>query len=115
MLGGGMRQAGILAAAGIYALEHNIQRLAEDHDHAKRLAEVLAETAWADVDPEAVETNIVYFETPTAEAAEVSRKLREAGILANPTAANRIRMVTHMDVSPQDITEICRILQHLDV
>jgi threonine aldolase len=115
MLGGGMRQAGILAAAGIYSLEHNIDRLAEDHEHAKKLATALAETKWAVVDPAGVETNIVYFETPTEDAGQVSRKLREAGILANPTGRNRIRMVTHLDVSPQDMTEICRILERLDV
>ena len=64
MLGGGMRQAGIIAAAGVYALQNNVERLAEDHENAKAIAKALAETDWAAIDPEDVVTNILYFRTP---------------------------------------------------
>lgn len=115
MLGGGMRQAGILAAAGIYALENNVERLTDDHANARRLAETLSELAWAEIDPREVETNILYFDTPGNDAARISRLLKENGILANPSASDRIRMVANLEVSAEDTGEICRILQRLDV
>lgn len=102
MFGGGMRQTGILAAAGIYALEHNIERLGEDHEHAQLLSRTLAGLPWAEVDPLSVETNIIFFDTVGIEAAEITSRLESRGILCFATGRNSIRMVTHLDVSRDD-------------
>ncbi len=101
LLGGGMRQAGILAAAGLYALEHHIDRLADDHAGARRLAEGL-EALGLRVDP-APETNIVMFETndPTA----FSSALRERDVWIDPMGPGRLRAVTHLDVTSDDIDD----------
>jgi threonine aldolase len=99
-LGGGMRQAGILAAAGLIALKDQVGRLAEDHANARRLAERLGALAAVRIDPAGVATNIVIFEM-TGEgsvAAEVVRRWREAGVLALAIDDRRIRAVTHYDV-----------------
>jgi threonine aldolase len=98
--GGGMRQAGILAAAGLFALEHNVKRLADDHANARRLAQGLAELPGVAV-PAPPETNIVVFEH--ARAGAFSAALRERGVLANPIAPDALRAVTHLDVSADDV------------
>jgi threonine aldolase len=105
-LGGGMRQAGIRAAAGLYALEHHVERLAEDHEHARILAQGLAEIPCLSVTPP--ETNIVMVEIlrgPTA--AELAERLKRRGVLVAPagagTEARKLRLVTHLDVSREDI------------
>lgn len=97
-LGGGMRQAGIIAAAALYALEHNIDRLAEDHLAAKRLAEGLAEIPGVSLDPGRVQTNMVFAELPGT-AAEACARLREVSVLASPEGSTprRVRLVTHLD------------------
>jgi threonine aldolase len=103
MLGGGMRQAGILAAAGLYALDHNIERLAEDHDNAKRLARGLANVPGIHVETTDPPTNMVYFTTDVP-AADIVSELRERhGVLCNAAAPRRIRMVTHLDVHSDDV------------
>ncbi len=101
-LGGGMRQAGVLAAAGLYALEHHVQRLAEDHENACVLARGLSELPGLSVWPQ--ETNIVVLEiSGPVGAPELCRRLAGQGVLASPAAAgthpSRIRFVTHLDVS----------------
>ncbi|MDI3316117.1 MAG: low-specificity L-threonine aldolase [Bacillota bacterium] len=96
-LGGGMRQAGILAAAGIYALRHHVERLAEDHANARWLAEQLADVPGLRVDPAAVETNMVLVGVP-GPAVAFSQALREQGVLANPSRPDALRLVTHLDV-----------------
>jgi threonine aldolase len=101
MLGGGMRQAGILAAAGLYALEHHVERLADDHARARRLADGLAALGFR-VDP-APETNMVMFEVRDTQA--FLRATRERGVLVNPVAQGRFRAVTHLDVSDVDVEE----------
>jgi len=104
--GGGMRQVGILAAAAIYALDHHIERLAEDHDNARRLAEAVTNTTGLDlVFP--VETNIVIFRVDNrlGSPASVLEKLKENGVLASFSGMSRVRMVTHLDISSDD-TEI---------
>jgi threonine aldolase len=101
LLGGGMRQAGVLAAAGLYALEHNITRLAEDHANARRLAAGLLELGLR-VDPPP-ETNMVMFEVEDASA--FGRGIRERDLLINPIAAGRYRAVTHLDISAADIED----------
>jgi threonine aldolase len=111
MLGGGMRQAGIIAAAGVYALTHNVDRLAEDHENAKTIAQALCGTGWARLDPSDVVTNIIYFETPGKDAQAVVDALKTQGILSGASAAHQVRFVTHLDVSREDTREIVRIIE----
>jgi threonine aldolase len=101
LLGGGMRQAGILAAAGLHALDHHVERLADDHAHATRLAAGLRALG-VRVDPEP-ETNMVMFEVE--EAAAFARGLAARSLRINPLAPGRFRAVTHLDVSDEDIEE----------
>ena len=98
MLGGTMRQVGILAAAGLYALEHNVERLAEDHANAERLAKGLAHLGLK-VDP--VQTNMVFAAVPTESVAALKRHLEENGIKV--LAGARLRLVTHLDVDRASI------------
>lgn len=99
-LGGGMRQAGILAAAGLIALEKHTQRLHEDHANARFLAEGLAQVPGIKIDPAKVPTNILIFDISGTEmtSAEFSRKLAERNVRANGVNAETMRFVTHMDV-----------------
>jgi threonine aldolase len=96
MMGGALRQAGIVAAAGLYALEHNVERLAEDHENARVLAEGLAELPGARIDASKVETNIVIFEVD--DPAGVVAGLLAEGVEVTQMGPGRIRAVTHMDV-----------------
>jgi threonine aldolase len=97
MLGGGMRQAGVIAAAGIYALRHNVARLAEDHANAQRLAQALLGLPGVTVDPAATETNIVMVGVP-GDAFALVERLGERGVLSWAPDVRRIRFVTHLDV-----------------
>jgi threonine aldolase len=115
MLGGGMRQAGILAAAGLYALEHNVDRLREDHINARRLAESLGSVAWAQVDPESVETNILFVNIPGGNAKSIVSSLGKKGVLCSNDGDYRIRFVTSLEVSSHDIREVCEIIEALKV
>jgi threonine aldolase len=103
MLGGGMRQAGIIAAAGIIALEEGMERLAEDHANARRLAEGLAELGLP-VDPATVQTNMVFLHLPQEECAELTLCLRVRNILVSGRGC--LRLVTHRDVSAEDIETV---------
>jgi threonine aldolase len=98
MLGGGMRQAGVLCAAALHALAHHRARLADDHARARRLAEGLALIPGIKAWPERVETNIVIFEVAALPAAELSARLAAAGVRIAPIAPARLRAVTHLDV-----------------
>jgi threonine aldolase len=99
-LGGGMRQAGVLAAAGLIALNHGPKRLHEDHANARRLAEALAKIEGVHIDPNAVETNIVIFRLTNGMAgADVTTRLKTRGILASAVGPDAIRLVTHLDVN----------------
>jgi threonine aldolase len=98
MWGGGMRQAGILAAAGLHALEHHRARLRDDHANARALAERLAGARNVRVDPAGVQTNIVIIDLERGSAAAVVERARASGVLVGPNAARRIRAVTHLDV-----------------
>ncbi len=111
MYGGSMRQAGILAAAGLYALEHNIERLQDDHRHAKVLAMALRKIPSVSIDVAGVETNIVVFDVTdqTRPAADIVAALKQAGVLINSVGGTTFRAVTHLDVSGQDIENACRI------
>ena len=107
MWGGSFRQAGVVAAAGLYALEHNVERLAEDHENARLLAEGLAQIPGLTIDPAAVETNIVIFEVDDAagliEAVAGEVELSRAG-------ANRVRAVTHMDVDRRGVQRALEVI-----
>ena len=96
MMGGALRQAGIVAAAGLYALDHNVERLAEDHANARLLAEGLAELPGASLDVAKVETNIVIFDVD--DAVRRWQELAEAGVEVTPVGPTRLRAVTHLDV-----------------
>ena len=96
MWGGALRQAGIVAAGCLYALDHHVERLAEDHLNARFLADGLAELPGVEIDPGLVETNIVIFDV--ADAYGLAGRLYEQGVEVSPLDARRVRMVTHLDV-----------------
>lgn len=110
--GGGMRQSGIIAAGALYALEHHRARLVEDHANARRLAEGLADCPGIEVDITTVETNIVFIKVTAMPASELSARLKSAGVLAN-ASGNQIRVVTHLDVSRDQVDEAVRILRQV--
>jgi threonine aldolase len=101
MMGGAMRQSGVLAAAGIYALDNNVARLADDHQRARRLAEGLAEIPGIEIDPARVESNIVIFEVPDAEG--FCNALAAKDVRMGTLDARRVRAVTHLDVDDEGI------------
>ena len=107
MLGGGMRQAGVLAAAALHALDHHVERLAEDHAHARALAEGLQGLAGVSV--QAPQTNIVFVDLAPERSAGVVDRLRAAGVLC--TGLYRLRFVTHLDVSAADIQRAVYVLR----
>jgi threonine aldolase len=100
MMGGGMRQSGVLAAAALYALDHNVARLREDHENARWLAERLAEVPGLLVDPAAVESNILMIDLGPGlpRAAVLEKRLEEKGVLCFAFGPRRLRLVTHLDV-----------------
>ena len=111
-LGGGMRQAGVLAAAGLIALEEMPKRLHEDHANARLLAEAVALCAGATIDPASVETNIVIFELPNGgDAAAVVRGLKEDGVLASAIGPHAVRLVTHFDVDRVSCERAAEVLR----
>ena len=114
MLGGGMRQAGILAAAGIHALQHHQDRLVEDHDNARRLARGLARLPGIRLDPDQVVTNIVIFDVAETGlgAREIVERLARAGVLVIAFGPATVRAVTHLDVSATDIDRALEIMAH---
>lgn len=108
-----MRQAGILAAAGLYALQHHRDRLADDHAAAALLGDVVSQHAQLSLLGDRVETNMVIFEVAPelATAAEVVVYLREAGVLCMAISRQAIRMVTHLGVSDSQIREVAELLR----
>jgi len=104
-VGGGMRQSGILAAAALYALHHHVERLTEDHANAKRLARGLATMPGIIVDPDAVDTNMVFLRFEGIEGPPFQAALAERGVLASRPVSDALRMVTHLDVSADEIEE----------
>jgi threonine aldolase len=112
MLGGSMRQSGVIAAAALYALEHNWDRLAEDHANARHLAEGIAGIKGLEVDVPRMETNLVFFEVrkPGWSAARLVDACRERGVGLGANTATRIRAVTHLDVNRQDIDGALKVI-----
>lgn len=115
MFGGAMRQAGIIAAGGIYALEHNIDRLGQDHENARRLADAIAEIPGFSIDPSIVETNIVLFDVDPSRgtAEDVVAKMDAVGVRMLAVAPRTIRALTHLDVSSGQTDEAIVRIRHL--
>jgi threonine aldolase len=115
LFGGAMRQAGIIAAAGVYALQHHVERLADDHAHAKMLAQALAELPRVRLDPADVETNIVIFDVRAAArpAAQIAEQLEKEGVRISVMGRTKLRAVTHLDVSRHDIERAIEILRRV--
>ena len=106
-IGGAMRQAGIVAAAGVYALENNVERLAEDHANARLFADRLADVPGIAVEPEAVETNIVFFDVGGTglTADQVAERLADHGVRIGPMGEDLMRAVTHLDVTTEQVAK----------
>ncbi len=106
-MGGAMRQAGIIAAAGVYALEHHVERLAEDNANARRFADLIAGAAGVSLDPETVETNIVFFDVAGSglTAAEIAERLAGHGVRIGAMGGTQLRAVTHLDVNREQVEE----------
>ncbi len=113
LLGGGMRQVGVLAAAGLIALETMPQRLYEDHLKAQILAGAMAEIPIFSLDPSEVETNILVVDLKGRTSAELAGRLRDKGVLASPTGPHQMRFVTHRDVSMDQVEEVRNLLAAL--
>jgi len=114
VFGGGMRQAGFMAAAGIYALDHHVDRLAEDHAHARRIASALEKKEFVrSIMP--VETNIIIFEVKGEGCArQLALQLKEKDILAIAISPNQVRFVTHLDISPNMVDRIVAVIEQLN-
>jgi threonine aldolase len=114
MFGGSMRQVGILAAAGIYALEHNVERLAEDHQHAKLLAERISGARGLRLNPQEVETNIMFLHLDPTEARldapGLMQAMRARGVLAQAANQYSMRLVTHLDVNRAQVEEAAQVI-----
>ena len=113
--GGGMRQVGILAAAGHYALDHNLARLADDHARAKKIAQACHAAGPSTTDPNHVDTNIVALNltNTTLTAAALNDQLKAQGIAASALGPKFLRLVTHLDITDADIEKVCQVLPEL--
>jgi threonine aldolase len=109
--GGAMRQAGIIAAGALYALDHHRERLSEDHAHAQFLAQGLSELEEIGIHPSTVETNIVIFKTLTCTAADFTKALAQKGVAVLATGPNSIRAVTHLMISEADIVHTIKAIK----
>ena len=114
VLGGGMRQGGFLAAAGIYALKNNIKRLVQDHDHAKQIAEAIAKSKIAKaVLP--IETNIIIFESVNSNTAPaIVEKLNQERILCYAVTPNRVRFVVHLDITREMVDKTIQVINSME-
>jgi threonine aldolase len=112
-MGGGWRQAGVLAAAGLYAVDHHVDRLADDHENARVLAEILADSGA--VDPADVETNVVMLDLSglPVDTGGVVRRSREEGVLVSAVGPRLVRLITHLDVTADDCRKAGEMLSRL--
>ncbi|MBN2571645.1 MAG: aminotransferase class I/II-fold pyridoxal phosphate-dependent enzyme [Ignavibacteriales bacterium] len=108
--GGGMRQTGIIAAAGLYALQNNFSRLKEDHEKAKILAKYLSDSKYFKIDLSKVQTNIIMFKPISAKLKDVIAKLAENGLLISTGKLGMLRIVTHLDISFEDVQKAIEII-----
>ena len=115
VLGGGMRQSGIIAAGALYALEHKIARLADDHAAAQCLAEAIQQSPGLSLEPENVDTNIVIFRvhSDSTDAASFCQQLHDRGVWVFPFSQYHVRAVTHMDVTTEDCQQAGQIIRQL--
>ena len=111
--GGGMRQSGILASAGLYALKNNIERLADDHNKAKRLAGVINENKNLEINIESVQTNILIFKPLKISVDEALKRCKEKGLLLSVGKIDSLRAITHMDVSEEQINTAIKIIREV--
>ena len=113
LFGGGMRQAGVAAAAALYAVENHIERLAEDHRNARVLAQAVADTPGLRLDPPEVDTNLVWFEVDPelGSAKEVAAVLKQRGVRVHPAGPHTLRACTHLDVSAAQAERAALILR----
>ena len=110
MLGGAMRQSGLLAAAALYALDNHVERIVDDHTRAKRLADALYPIPGVGIDPGDVETNILYFSVPEGRARALQDMLDERGVRLLATGQSQMRAVTHLDVTDDGIDHAIKVL-----
>ena len=110
-----MRQAGIIAAGALYALEHHVARLADDHANAQRLAAALRELPGLTLTPDTVDTNIIVFrlDPQLGTSTEFAARLKEHGVLMLPFGPNLVRAVTHLDVAAPDIDRAVQALRRM--
>lgn len=115
LFGGGMRQAGYLAAACLYALDHHLERLAEDHARARLLAQAIAEVPGLTLTPPEIETNLIWFEAgpPWTSARQLADQLRQRGVLVAVLGPRLLRAVTHLDVSAKDCSYAAEVFRQL--
>jgi threonine aldolase len=113
LFGGALRQAGIVAAAAVFAMEHNVERLAVDHDNAKTLAREIAKIDGLSIQIDDVETNLVFFEVDPklGNAAQLSAALLDRGVKIGASGAQRLRACTHLDVSREDMLKVADVLR----
>jgi threonine aldolase len=112
-LGGAMRQAGVLAATGLIALDTMVDRLADDHSNARTLAEGLAELPGVRCDLSRVQTNLVYFDLDRMTGAAFEDECRKRGLLGGATGSHRVRFVTHYGITAEDIQSTLRICEEV--
>jgi threonine aldolase len=112
-LGGAMRQTGVLAAAGVVALETMVDRLVDDHGNARTLAEGLAELPGVTCDLSRVQTNIVYFDVTGMTGLQFEEECRKRDLLGSATAEHRVRLVTHYGISAQDIQAALKVCEEV--
>jgi threonine aldolase len=115
VLGGGMRQAGVIAAAGVYALQHNIERLKFDHEHAQLLAAAVRQNPGLELESGEVESNLVWISVSPrlGTAAEVAARLREKGVLVTVIGPSVLRACTHLDVSREEVERAAEVLSRV--
>ncbi|HEY7752076.1 MAG TPA: beta-eliminating lyase-related protein, partial [Ignavibacteriaceae bacterium] len=111
--GGGMRQVGILAAAALYAVKNNRERLKEDHRRAKILAERIKANSNLEINMEAVQTNILLFQPLKMTPAEGLKRCKEKGLILTPGTIDSLRAITHLDVNDNDIENASKILDEV--
>ena len=112
MMGGALRQAGIVAAAAVYAMQHHVERLADDHEHARLFADLVGEIDGIALDQDVVETNIVYLklDSDRGHANQLAARMLEKGVKIGATSGQRLRICTHLDVGREDMIRAAAVL-----
>ncbi|MEM9410624.1 MAG: beta-eliminating lyase-related protein, partial [Planctomycetota bacterium] len=115
LFGGGMRQSGIISAGALFALEHNIERLAEDHECAQIIASAVRDTEGLMLEPNVVDTNIVIFrvDTSISDASQFCQRAKDAGVWMLPFSAEHVRAVTHMHITKSDAEKSGKLISEL--